>query len=50
MLGISATIIAAHVGTATAVTDGELKSITEQRLPLRATDDAGRRGYPAEKN
>jgi len=50
MFGISATIIAAHVGTATAMTDSELKSITEQRLFLRANDDAGRWGYSAEKN
>ena len=49
MFGISATIIAAHAGTATAMTDGELKSITEQRLFLRATADAARWGYPAEK-
>lgn len=48
MFGISATITAAHVGTATAMTDSELKSITEQRLFLRATDDAGRSGYSAE--
>jgi len=50
MFGISATIIAAHAGTATAMTDSELKSITEQRLFLRANDDAGRWGYSAEKN
>lgn len=50
MFGISARIFAAHLGTATAMTDSELKSITEQRLFLRATADAGRWGYSAEKN
>ena len=49
MFGVSATIIAAHVGTATAMTDSELKSITEQRLFLRANDDAGRWAIPLKK-
>ena len=49
MFGILAAIIADHVGTATAMTDSELKSITELRLFLRANDDAGRWAIPLKK-